>query len=120
MISLANYLVDELGAVSYFDLVMLLCNGTLALVIFCYLLFGKTARNRFYVLLGLLARYALAALYAVIAARTFFGWYLTPVEPSEVIVNLAMCCAVVLCRGDIGLLMRTLRQVREREQEAQF
>lgn len=56
-----------------------------------------------------LARYTLAAIYGVIAARVFCGWYFTPVEPAELAVNAFLLWQLWLVRGDMSLLLRAIR-----------
>ncbi|MBB5411923.1 hypothetical protein HDG34_005889 [Paraburkholderia sp. HC6.4b] len=67
------------------------------------------------ILLPRLLRYAIAATYATIAVRVWAGWYWTPVEPSELLVNVLVMYAVYCTGGNVEIFLQAARLVKSRK-----
>jgi hypothetical protein len=101
-------LLSFFNATGPLDLVLLLFNGALSAAICLLLVFAHPQQDAVFAMHGRLARYLLAILYGVMAVRCLMGWYYTPVEPAEVVVNAFVLWQVWLVQGDMSLLVRAI------------
>lgn len=109
-----NEVIGHFGAKGVVDLVLLLLNGTIAAAIFMRVLFARPAIDPSPPWHIGPARFCLAAAYVVMAYRIFAGSYNTPVEPTEVLANAGVLWIAWLVRGDMSLLVRTVRALQAR------
>lgn len=109
-----NELMLYFNANGVIDLWLLLMNGCVATAIFGLLLFPRQWPDRVPLLSARLTRYAFVAAYSVLAARVWLGLYYTPVEPTEVIVNVLILWLAWVTRGDISVLFDAVRLVLDR------
>lgn len=113
MIDTWGLLIQRFHAVSSVDAAMLLTNGGFA---FCN--FVMVAFCRSYALSDvrrskavLFIRFGIAANYLILCVRIGLGWYWTPMDPSELIINAFIFGALVFVRGDIPLAVELLGKV---------
>lgn len=103
-----------LNAKGVADMWLLLANGVISTAIFTILLFVRPMSEAPMQLHARLARYAFVAVYGVLAARIWCGLYYTPVEPTEVAVNLIVLWLVWITRGDLSVILDAVRIVLDR------
>lgn len=106
-----NELMLYLNAKGEMDFWLLVANGVISMAIFLILLFVCPTSDQPMQLHARLARYALVAVYGVLAARVWCGLYYTPVEPTEVAVNLIVLWLVWITRGDLSVILDAVRIV---------
>lgn len=109
-----NEMTLYFGARGVVDLLLLLSNGLLATVIALILVFAQPKGGGSLDLHARLSRYAFVAVYGVLAARVWCGLYYTPVEPTEVAVNVIVMWLVWITRGDISAILDAVRVVLDR------
>lgn len=61
-------------------------------------------------------RYTLACVYTYLAWRVWTGHYLMPVDPGELIANVAMLAIAMSVRGDVGIAIATGIELRKKRQ----
>lgn len=105
---------------SALDLTLLVLNGTLATAIGAILVLARRPDSGPLAWHARLARYVLVVVYATIALRVWGGWYWTPVEPTEVVVNAVVLWLAMVSRGDVSLFLAALRIARERSRARQL
>ncbi|MBB2918348.1 phage holin family protein [Cupriavidus alkaliphilus] len=109
-----NELMLYLNAKGAADFGLLVANGVISTAIFSILLFVRRKAEAPMAAHARLARYAFVAVYGVLAARTWCGVYYTPVEPTEVAVNLIVLWLVWVTRGDLSVILDAVRIVLDR------
>ncbi|QCP50143.1 hypothetical protein FAZ95_13730 [Trinickia violacea] len=108
------------GLIVYFhahgalDFALLMSNGLIATVIVGILMFTRMTGDSLIVRRAALVRYAFVVGYGVLAIRVWFGYYHTPVEPTEVAVNAVVLWLIRLVRGDFVIAMHAVRLIRAR------
>ncbi|KUE88870.1 hypothetical protein ASL20_09600 [Cupriavidus necator] len=103
-----------LNAKGVADLWLLVFNGGIATSIFLTLLFACNNSEPARAWHARLARFAFVAIYGALAARIWCGLYFTPVEPTEVAVNVIVLWLVWVTRGDISVILDAVDVVLKR------
>lgn len=103
-----------LNAKGVADLWLLVFNGGIATSIFLILLFASNNSEPARAWHARLARFAFVAIYGALAARIWCGLYFTPVEPTEVAVNVIVLWLVWVTRGDISVILDAVDVVLKR------
>lgn len=106
-------LMYYLGAKSVPDLWMLLANGIASVWIALRLVFADISKGAKLSRSSQMARGAFVVVYGVLAFRIWHGWYYTPVDPSELGVNLLMAAVAWSCRGDLRVFGDALKRARD-------
>ncbi|VVD29142.1 hypothetical protein [Paraburkholderia dioscoreae] len=96
------------------DFALLLLTGAVSTRIAWRLMFADIPKGESVSRGGQILRWALFVTYATIALRVWFGWYWTPVEPSELTPDLFILAVVEIYRGDLRELWEVLGGVWKR------
>lgn len=93
-----------------FGFFALIANGT-ACAITCMRLLMYRRKGARYRRMASAVAYALALATGAVAIRTLYGTYQYPVDPSELLINIVLCAAMLASRGNVMALLSPRRSL---------